>query len=110
MIKVTIQEAIEIVRKWKMECKEFLKSEEDELSEELGTEIEEQAKVCEIAITALEKQIPKQPRMEYWSPAICPTCRGELSKHLGYGYYEHLTLLTVCECGQKLDWNKNGDD
>jgi len=61
-------------------------------------------KAYELAASALEKQIPKTPKIERWNPALCPSCDKELSEHLGDGYYKHWYGLKVCECGQKLKW------
>ena len=61
------------------------------------------------AIETLEKQIPKKPIIEPWSPAICPSCGEELSRSLGDGYYSHRVHLTHCpnlECLQRLDWGE----
>lgn len=58
---------------------------------------------------AVERQKPKHPIIEPWSPAICPTCGEELSESLGDGYYRHKTYLKRCtnaECAQRLDWSK----
>jgi len=57
-----------------------------------------------IAINALEKQIPQKPKIESWSPALCPTCEKELSESVGDGYYKHWYSMKICECGQKLKW------
>lgn len=62
----------------------------------------------EIAIKALEKQIPKKVIFKSWSPSVCPTCGTELSEDLGDGYYRHRTFLEVCpnkDCCQRLYWN-----
>ena len=59
-----------------------------------------------MAISALEKQIPKKPIITSWSPAKCPSCGMELSESLGDGYYKHLYGLKICNCGQKLSWNE----
>lgn len=56
------------------------------------------------AIFVLSKQIPKIPKIESWSPALCPTCEEELSESIGDGYYKHHYGLNICECGQKLKW------
>jgi len=59
----------------------------------------------DIAIKALEKQIPLNPIIKSWSPALCPNCGKELSESIGDGYYKHWYNLNICECGQKLRWN-----
>lgn len=66
-------------------------------------------KAFDMAIKALEKQIPKKPVIKPWSAATCPTCGAELSEDLGDGYYKHYTHWEYCrnpECLQKLDWNE----
>ena len=63
-------------------------------------------KAYELAVNALEKQIPKTLKIEKWNPALCPSCNNELSEHLGDGYYKHYYGLKVCECGQKLKWEE----
>ena len=63
-------------------------------------------KSYELAVKALEKQIPTSPKIKSWSPALCPSCDKELSEHLGDGYYKHYYGLSICECGQKLKWEE----
>lgn len=73
---------------------------------------DETKEAFEMAIKALERQIPKKPEIKKWDPALCPTCGGELSESLGDGYYMHWTHLERCpnvECCQKLDWSENDD-
>lgn len=59
----------------------------------------------DMAIEALEKQIPIKPIMREYCPAYCPVCRAELSESKGDGYYKHHYSLKVCNCGQKLKWD-----
>lgn len=63
-------------------------------------------KNLEVVIKALEKQIPKKPLVEAWSPALCPCCNAELSESIGDGYYKHYKGLKICDCGQSLDWSE----
>lgn len=65
---------------------------------------EEMLEALTMGIEALDKQIPKKPKIKSWSPALCPSCRKELSESLGDGYYKHYYNLSSCECGQKLKW------
>jgi len=58
----------------------------------------------EIAIKAMEKQMPKNPIIESWCPALCPTCGEELSESVGDGFYKHYYSKNICDCGQKLKW------
>ena len=56
---------------------------------------------AELAIRALEKQIPKKPKknFEKFSGVWC-----DCGKYLGKGYFVNKT--TYCpDCGQKLDWS-----
>lgn len=85
--KLTIQEAINVMQKY--------------TKEPLSKVVIE---AHQIAIAALEKQIPKKVIIEPWNPARCPSCNCELSESLGDGYYKHHITKKVCECGQKLDW------
>lgn len=61
----------------------------------------------DIAIQALEKQIPKKVKIEQWIYTKCD-CGFEFSKHHGDGYYsipiENKTKYCPY-CGQKLDWS-----
>jgi hypothetical protein len=58
----------------------------------------------DLAIRALQKQIPMSPIKKNWSPSTCPDCKTELSESLGDGYYKDHTTLKYCKCGQKLNW------
>lgn len=64
-------------------------------------DIEEKMNIsCDMAINALEKQIPKKPKDRYktnyvWDSAYCPICNCGITARWGY-----------CQCcGQKLDWS-----
>lgn len=59
------------------------------------------AEALDVAIQALEKQIPKKPKknFEKFSGVWC-----DCGKYLGKGYFVNKT--TYCpDCGQKLDWS-----
>lgn len=61
----------------------------------------------DLAIEALQRQIPRKVVVEKWSPSRCPACGTCLSDHVDDGYYKHLTHLKVCpnaECCQRLEW------
>ena len=68
---------------------------------------EDDYKANEMAINALEKQIPKKVKIEQWIYTKCD-CGFEFSKHHGDGYYsiplENKTKYCP-NCGQKLDWS-----
>ena len=59
---------------------------------------EDDYKANEMAINALEKQIPKKPKERDcigFNTLVCPVCKGELYLYEPY-----------CDnCGQKLDWS-----
>ena len=62
----------------------------------------------DMAIAALENQVPKKVKIENWSPVKCPTCGYILSESLGDGYYKHPYYLEVCrntDCCQRLKWD-----
>lgn len=59
----------------------------------------------ELAIAALEKQIPKRITRYKWSISKCPCCNAELGEWLEDGYHRDYDHLKVCNCGQRLDWN-----
>ena len=55
-----------------------------------------------LAISALEKQIPKVP-IDY----KCPCCGESVFLETRAGWYQVEHHLKVCEkCGQKIDWSK----
>ena len=61
----------------------------------------------DVAIKALEKQIPKKPIVtgEFCSYKIycCPCCREELYEDTEWGNME---FAYCTDCGQKLDWRE----
>ena len=67
---------------------------------------EDDYKANEMAMQALEKQIPKKVKIEQWIYTKCD-CGYEFSRHHGDGYYsiplENKTKYCP-NCGQKLDW------
>lgn len=63
--------------------------------------------VLQMAINALEKQIPKKVKIEQWIYTKCD-CGYEFSKHHEDGYYSipYEKKTKYCpNCGQKLDWS-----
>jgi len=58
-------------------------------------------KAYELAVEALDKQIPKTPIIKSWSPALCPSCGNELSEHLGDGCYKHYHGLRFVSVDKK---------
>ena len=96
---MTIQEAIELVK----QC---------------GLNIEGIANIeCEsLVVSALEKQIPKKPKILTYKPLIdsgwkygCPNCECAVgvNKHIKFAYEEYLEPYENCcpTCGQALDWS-----
>ena len=63
---------------------------------------------AELAINALEKQIPKKVKIEQWIYTKCD-CGYEFSRHHGDGYYsiplENKTKYCP-NCGQAIDWSE----
>lgn len=67
------------------------------------------AKALELAIEAIEKQIPKKPivqkrgifdcidQLQIYNATICPTCGKEL--YIQFREYP-------CKCGQMIDWSE----
>ena len=69
----------------------------------------------QIAIQALEKQIPKKPRktdlyrgvLKRVYAYVCPTCGNTcLEKYMN----ERQNTMFCWDCGQKLDWSDDNDD
>lgn len=69
----------------------------------------------QIAIQALEKQIPKKPRktdsyrgvLKRVYAYVCPTCGNAcLEKYMN----ERQNTMFCWNCGQKLDWSDDNDD
>ena len=67
-----------------------------------------QCNANELALQALEKQIPKKVKKEQWIDSKC-TCGYVFSKHHGDGYYsiplENKTKYCP-NCGQKIDFGE----
>ena len=70
---------------------------------------DEHNKAIDLAIHALEKQIPKRVIRESWNVSKCPNCYGNLGEYLGDGYVKDWEHLKICDCGQKLDWSYKHD-
>lgn len=73
----------------------------------------EVAAALELAISALEKQIPKKPKYEesgltkYW---LCPVCGEVVLAHLGGIPLENEYNHDHCGgCGQAIDWSDKDD-
>ena len=69
---------------------------------------------------AIEKQIPKMPKILTWKLLIdsgwkygCPNCGCAvgINKNLGFAYEEYLepNESYCCSCGQALDWSDTND-
>ena len=47
--------------------------------------------------------------VERWIYTLCPSCKFDMSKHHGDGYYSIPKKHNFCpDCGQKLDWESEG--
>lgn len=65
------------------------------------------AKMHDLAIKALEKQIPKKPKIienKYSKSYTCPCCDLELIKCDETGWFAGRRNAFCYDCGQKLDW------
>ena len=73
----------------------------------------------DMAIEALEKQIPKKPKRVdknsvfdgNWK-MICPCCGATLMKRITTECESrpiHYNMTKHCKCGQALDWSENND-
>ena len=58
---------------------------------------------AELAIEALEKQIPKKPVGE-WYLLACPICNGVVDEHECNYKFDYCP-----NCGQKIDWSEADD-
>ena len=104
MDETMIREAIELIQ-YQINIQEQCKNISHANIEAIDYEI----KKYNIAIEALEKQLPKKVEIESWCPAYCPSCGRELSEDLGDGYYRYPKFLKRCpnpDCGQRLDWSE----
>lgn len=99
---MTNQEAIKILDNKAIEATGILGSLPDSAKE--TSFLQNDIKAYNIAIAAIEKQIPKKPVKKsfiipYEGINVCPSCKEPLG---GKKYY-------CCECGQKLDWSEEGN-
>lgn len=67
----------------------------------------ENQKAFEMAIEALEKQIPKEPE-KVGDFLYCPICDGFIG-HVVECKEEHYQVSHCNGCGQKIDWSKDDD-
>lgn len=58
----------------------------------------------DLAIVALEKDIPKKINKQSWCPNKCPTCDENLGGDCDDGYYDNPYFDRCPNCGQKLDF------
>lgn len=92
------------------------------LKEPIGKPLEDHCKAIKLAISALEKQIPKKPIENFYDEQDdgywydegytyqCPLCEesgvGRYSKEICEWVYQ----MTHCEkCGQAIDWRNNDE-
>ena len=91
---MTIEEAIKMLKQWNEDLLPY----EDE---------KEGIECHNIAISALEKQIPKNPIEDdyYDEPAVCPNCGGNVINMADNDYhFQHCHY-----CGQALKWRDSDD-
>ena len=69
---------------------------------ENGTEFSYSLPPLKVAVKALEKQIPKKPRVDDDSWLCCPNCDET------FAMFDNLNRRLLCCgcCGQKLDWSE----
>ena len=69
----------------------------------IGKRFEECEKAIEIAVDAIEKQIPQKPIGEYRSVLhyICPNCNCTVKL-----YYDSPKFPFCKHCGQAIDWSE----
>lgn len=74
--------------------------------------IDEKWQAGEMAIEALEHDMPMKVQIEEWIDTKCPNgCGYILSTHHGDGYYSIDKKIKFCpRCGQRLDWNDEKED
>lgn len=75
---------------------------------------EETAEMCEMAIEALEKQMPKKPKVETFSYVylddyfgrqyFCPNCNRLLINEDMHGFFSGRKQQYCDVCGQAIDW------
>ncbi len=63
-----------------------------------------------VALQALEKQIPKKPIEQCCYSVLCSSCGDELIVDVGNGYYDNWYYKEVCDCGQRIEWESEGDN
>ena len=76
---------------------------------------QKRAEALDVAIQALEKQIPKKPRktdlyrdvLKRAYAYVCPTCgNARLEKYMN----ERQNTMFCWDCGQKLDWSEESEE
>lgn len=74
-----------------------------------GKEVFEDYSLCDMAISALEKQIPRKPILpvDTW---LCPSCGEsvEYQQKLGDNVLYHGQHDFCPKCGQAIDWEDEG--
>lgn len=99
-----IEKAIEDMMMFSKICdNNSIKSNKD--TEEM--EISKKLKLsCDLAISALEKQVPKKAIETYELGYICPSCKGGMIYSPNVIDNKHEDCNYCNECGQKLDWSE----
>ena len=80
------------------------------LLEHSGLFNKEHKEALQLAIEALKKQVPVRVPREKWELPKCPCCGASLGEWLEDGYVQEWDHLTICKCGQQLDWSYPEDD
>lgn len=113
------EKAIEIFNKW-MDCKDAYQADPscdgNCFSCEYYASAEEEKEAMQMAISALEKQIPKKPKRidknatfdGNWKK-VCPACGRVLVERITTpeeSYPRHYNYTPHCICGQAIDWEE----
>lgn len=101
------QEAIQVFQELLDVPKEMLVRHEYALYEEQKEKINKVYLAEQIAIKALEKQIPKKPKIikhKFSNFYTCPFCDLELIRCDETGWFAGRRNTYCYDCGQKLDW------
>ncbi len=113
------EKAVEIFNKW-MDCKDAYQAypscDGNCFSCEYYASAEEEKEAMQMAISALEKQIPKKPKRidknatfdGNWKK-VCPACGRVLVERITTpeeSYPRHYNYTPHCICGQAIDWEE----
>lgn len=105
------QRTAEILKSMLRHYHKELEERENNVAEKIETDIlKETIKNIKIALSAVEKQIPKKPvhYLKYIVPR-CPCCKIRLGSYQGEEVIKFTDVL-VCDCGQRIDWSESEEN